>query len=89
MNKGYAYDEKVIKNENVTDKEYAYISENNHQYNGFNTKLEWERKYLYENVMKGLFGTVLDTATLTLNTKEATPSKMPSIRPIAPRIMAG
>lgn len=60
MNKGYAYDEKVIKNENVTDKEYAYISENNHQHNGFNTKLEWERKYPYGNVLKGLFGTVSD-----------------------------
>ncbi len=61
MNKGYAYDEKIIKGENVTDEEYALISENNSRYNGFNTKLEWERKYLYGDVLRGLLGTVSST----------------------------
>lgn len=58
MNRGYVYDEKIIKNENVTDKEYAYISENVHRYKGFNTKLEWEREYLYGDVLKSVLGTV-------------------------------
>lgn len=58
MNKGYAYEEKIIKNENVTDREYAYISENSSHYKGVNTKLEWERKYLYGDVLKGVLGTV-------------------------------
>lgn len=58
MNKGYAYDEKIIKDENVTDGEYAYISENGSHYKGFSTKLEWERKYLYGDVLKGLLGNI-------------------------------
>ena len=58
MNKGYYYDEKVIKDENVTDKEYALISENTALYEGFNTKLDWERKYLYGDVLRGVIGTV-------------------------------
>lgn len=61
MNKGYAYDEKIIKKENVTDKEYAHISENSHLYNGFNTKLEWEREYIYGDVLKGILGTVSES----------------------------
>ena len=43
MNKGYSYDDKVIKNEDVSDEEYAYIAENNEDLPGFNTKLDWER----------------------------------------------
>lgn len=58
MNKGYAYDEKIIKDENVTDAEYAYISENANLYSGFNTKLEWEREYLYGDILKGVLGTI-------------------------------
>ncbi len=61
MNKGYAYDEKVIKDENVTDLEYALISENFNRYNGFNTKLEWERQYPYGNVLRGVLGSVSES----------------------------
>ena len=43
MNTGYSYDEKVIKNENVTDEEYALVSENISELKGVNTKLDWER----------------------------------------------
>lgn len=60
MNKGYAYDEKIIKDENVTDQEYAQISENGSRYKGFKTKLEWERKYLYGDVLKGVLGSISD-----------------------------
>ena len=48
MNKGYYYTEKIIKNENVTDKEYALIAENISKLKGFNVKLNWERYYLYD-----------------------------------------
>ena len=41
MNKGYSYAEKIIKNTNVTEEEYAYISENIDTLKGFNTKLDW------------------------------------------------
>lgn len=58
MNKGYSYSENIIKNEDVTEEEYAYISENIDSLGGFNTKLDWERVYLYDNVFKSILGTV-------------------------------
>ncbi len=58
MNKGYSYAEKIIKNVNVTEKEYATISKNIESLDGFNTKLDWERIYPYGNVFKSILGTV-------------------------------
>ena len=58
MNKGYSYAEKVIKNKDVTDAEYAYISENIDNLKGFNTKLDWERVYLYGDTFKSILGSV-------------------------------
>ena len=58
MNKGYSYAEKIIKNTSVTEEEYAYISENIDTLNGFNTKLDWERIYMYDNTFKSILGTV-------------------------------
>ncbi len=58
MNKGYSYSEKVIKNKDVTDTEYAYISENIDNLMGFNTKLDWERVYLYGDTFKSILGSV-------------------------------
>lgn len=58
MNKGYSYAEKVIKNNDVTDAEYAYISENIDNLKGFNTKLDWERVYLYGDTFKSILGNV-------------------------------
>ena len=57
MNKGYNYEEKIIKSD-VTDKEYAYVSENNEYLTGFNTKIDWERVYLYGDTFKSMLGTV-------------------------------
>ena len=58
MNTGYSYDEKTIKNENVTDEEYALVSENLSELKGINTKLDWERTYPYGNVFKSILGNV-------------------------------
>ena len=58
MNKGYSYAEKIIKNKNVTDEEYALVSENIDTLMGVNTKLDWERVYLYGDVFKSILGTV-------------------------------
>lgn len=58
MNKGYYYDEKEIKIDNVTDYEYAYISENKDILRGFYTKLEWDRVYLYGDTLRGILGSV-------------------------------
>lgn len=57
MNKGYAYEEKIIKSD-VTDQEYAFISENNDKLSGFNTRLDWERVYPYGDTLKSILGTV-------------------------------
>ncbi len=62
MNKGYSYAEKVIKNEGVLEEEYAIISENIDTLNGFNTKLDWERTYMYEDTFKSILGTVSSTS---------------------------
>ena len=58
MNKGYSYDDKVIKNIDVTEEEYAIISENIDTLKGFNTKLDWDRIYLYGDTFKSILGTV-------------------------------
>ena len=58
MNKGYSYAEKVIKNKSVTESEYAFISENIDVLKGFNTKLDWERVYLYGDTFKTILGSV-------------------------------
>lgn len=72
MNKGYAYEEKIIKDRDVTDEEYAIISENRDLYKGFNTKLDWERKYLYGDVLRGILGNISDNKQgLPLELKDA------------------
>ncbi|MGM9881993.1 MAG: peptidoglycan D,D-transpeptidase FtsI family protein [Bacilli bacterium] len=58
MNKGYSYAEKIIKNSDVTESEYAYISENIDNLKGFNTKLDWNRVYLYGDTFKTILGSV-------------------------------
>jgi len=57
MNNGYAYQEKLIKKE-VTDSEYAIINESLDEYKGVIPKLSWERKYLYGDTLRGIFGNV-------------------------------
>lgn len=63
MNKGYTYDEKTIRTDDVTDEEYAYISENNKELQGFNTRLDWERVYPYGDTFKTILGKVSSAST--------------------------
>ena len=63
MNKGYTYDEKTIRTNDVTDEEYAYISENNKELSGFNTRLDWERTYPYGDTFKSILGKVSSAST--------------------------
>ena len=62
MNKGYYYDEKIIKTY-ASDEEYAYVAEHLSQLNGFNIKLEWERKYLYGDTFRTILGNVSDSSS--------------------------
>lgn len=61
MNKGYFYDEKIIKTY-ASDTEYAYVGENISSLKGINVKLEWERKYLYGDVFRTILGNVSDSS---------------------------
>ncbi len=57
MNNGYTYEEKIIKSD-AEDSEYAYISENNANLEGFNTKLDWVRVYPYGDTFRSILGSV-------------------------------
>lgn len=67
MNKGYSYEEKIIKKENITDLEYAYIAENSNKLKGFNVKYSWERVYPYGDVFRTILGNV---STITKEDKD-------------------
>ncbi|MDD3341704.1 MAG: penicillin-binding protein 2 [Bacilli bacterium] len=58
MNKGYSYQEKIIKNDGVTDSEYALISENISTLEGIGTRLDWERDYLYGDSFRSILGNI-------------------------------
>ena len=57
MKNGYSYEEHIIK-ENVSDEEYSYFAENEHNETGFYTSITWKRKYLYGNTLKQIIGSV-------------------------------
>ena len=58
MNKGYYYTEKIIKNADVTEEEYAHIAENISNLDGVNVKLDWNREYLYGDTFKQILGSI-------------------------------
>lgn len=58
MNKGYKYEDKIIKKENITDKEYAYIAEHTKELKGFNVKYDWERYYPYQDTFRSILGNI-------------------------------
>lgn len=62
INKGYYYDEKIIKTY-ATDEEYAYVAANKDKLKGVNIKLEWERKYLYGDTFRTILGNVSDSSS--------------------------
>ncbi|MBO5120985.1 MAG: penicillin-binding protein 2 [Bacilli bacterium] len=57
MRNGYSYSEKIIKSD-VSDEEFAYISENNKELDGFDTRVDWIRVYPYGDTMKSILGSV-------------------------------
>lgn len=66
MNNGYSYQEKIIK-EDATDEEFAFFSEHEEKNTGFKTTLKWKRKYLYNDTLKQILGSV---GSITKETKE-------------------
>lgn len=58
MNKGYSYSEKVIKEQDVSDLEYALINENADSLPGVEVELSWERSYPYGELFRSILGSV-------------------------------
>lgn len=58
MNNGYAYEEKTIKKDDVTDVELANIADNLKSLNGFYIKHDWERVYLYGDTFRSILGNI-------------------------------
>ncbi|MDX5475199.1 MAG: penicillin-binding protein 2 [Bacillaceae bacterium] len=60
MNSGYALTPQTIKNENVSDKEYAIISERLSDLPGVDTTVDWARDQLFKPTLESLLGKVGD-----------------------------
>lgn len=58
MNAGSTLDPQTIKNEDVTEKEYAVVSQQLSKLPGVNTSMDWDRKYPYKDTLRGIFGDV-------------------------------
>ncbi len=58
MMSGSALDPQMIKNEDVSDEEYAAVSQKLSELPGVNTTMDWDRKYPYDNTLRGIFGDV-------------------------------
>ncbi|MGY3480830.1 MULTISPECIES: peptidoglycan D,D-transpeptidase FtsI family protein [Staphylococcus] len=61
MMSGSALDPQMIKNEDVTDEEYAAVSQKLSDLPGVNTTMDWDRKYPYDDTLRGIFGDVSTT----------------------------
>lgn len=62
MNKGYYYNENIIKTY-ASENEYAYVANNIDKLNGVNVKLEWERKYLYGDTFRLILGNISNSSS--------------------------
>ncbi|MDK9851380.1 penicillin-binding protein 2 [Staphylococcus equorum] len=58
MMSGSALDPQMIKNEDVSDEEYAAVSQKLSELPGVNTTMDWDRKYPYDDTLRGIFGDV-------------------------------
>ena len=55
---GYAMTPQVVKNKNVSEEEYAVVSENLASLPGVNTTTDWDRAYAYNNTLKTVLGNI-------------------------------
>ncbi|TFD92525.1 penicillin-binding transpeptidase domain-containing protein [Jeotgalibacillus sp. R-1-5s-1] len=58
MQTGYNLSPQIIKNEGVTDEEFATVSEHLGSLPGVNTTVDWEREYPYGEVLRSVLGSV-------------------------------
>ncbi|MFL6517791.1 MAG: peptidoglycan D,D-transpeptidase FtsI family protein [Bacillus sp. (in: firmicutes)] len=58
FNSGYKFTTQIIKNDNVTDKEIAVVSENLQSLPGVDTTTDWERSYAFDRTLRSVLGKV-------------------------------
>lgn len=58
MSSGSQLSPQIIRNENVSEKEYALVSQNLSELPGVNTTMDWDRKYIYGKTLRTMFGNV-------------------------------
>lgn len=61
MNSGYKFTPQIIKNEDVSSREFAIVSENLDDLPGVNASTDWERKYPFNDTFKPVLGRVTTT----------------------------
>ncbi|WP_174734236.1 peptidoglycan D,D-transpeptidase FtsI family protein [Mesobacillus harenae] len=57
FNKGYALTPQIVK-KGVTDKEFAFVSENLEQLPGVDTTTDWKRDYVFKNTLRTIIGNI-------------------------------
>ncbi|MBP2241631.1 cell division protein FtsI/penicillin-binding protein 2 [Cytobacillus eiseniae] len=57
---GYALTPQIVKNKDVTDEEFAIVSENLQLLPGVDTTTDWERYYTFGDTLKSVLGSVSD-----------------------------
>ncbi|WP_239587200.1 penicillin-binding transpeptidase domain-containing protein [Bacillus ectoiniformans] len=55
---GYSMTPQVVKNKNVTEEEYAIVSENLSTLPGVNTTTDWDRAYTYDGTLRTVLGNI-------------------------------
>jgi len=55
---GYKFTPQMIKNEDVSEKEFAVVSENLQSLPGIETTTDWDRSYAFENTLRSVLGKV-------------------------------
>ncbi|MEH7118191.1 penicillin-binding protein 2 [Neobacillus vireti] len=58
LSKGYKFIPETVKNEAVTEKEFAVVSENLQVLPGIETGTDWDRSYLFNNTLRSVLGNV-------------------------------
>lgn len=59
--RGYKYEPEIVKNDNVTQKEFAIVSEHLQSLPGVDTTTDWERSYVFDKTLKSILGNVTNS----------------------------
>jgi penicillin-binding protein A len=58
LDSGYALTPQIVKNQGVSNKEYAVVSEHLEELPGVSTTTDWERHYVYGNTFRSVLGNI-------------------------------